>query len=209
MHAGFKSHDVGGDRDVLGEVLGHAAADHKQAGVLLPGFPERQFQEIFHAVDGDFGFFAALLLVGDQAEPRRAVAEGGAEDRDLLAIGFKDNAVVSLASNALQIGAHLDQELARGIRARLDGIGDLPHGVVADAQLLFVDERIVDAVDTQLQKLAVIHTGFQAFVGDVMPEAEGFKEILVHDVGAGGDDGIRHIRPNHLDENFLEAGADQ
>ena len=82
-------------------------------------------------------------------------------------------------------------------------------GLVADAELVFVDEGVVDAVDDELAELAVVRAVLYCVVGDVVLEAEGFEEILVDDVGAGGDDGIDHVVADHVDEDLLEAGGDE
>ena len=42
-----------------------------------------------------------------------------------------------------------------------------------------------------------------------MPEAQGFKKILVDHVGAGGNDGIDHVVANHVHEHLLQPGADE
>ncbi len=54
-----------------------------------------------------------------------------------------------------EVGAHLADELAGAVGARLERVGDLVGGLVADAQLFLVDEGVVDAVDHQLAEVAV------------------------------------------------------
>ena len=77
-------------------------------------------------------------------------------------------------------------------RAGIEGVCDLVYGLVADAELFFVFEGVVDAIDHQLAKVGVacaVHLVLVA--GDVVVEAEGLEEVLVDDVGSGGDDGVR------------------
>ena len=42
-----------------------------------------------------------------------------------------------------------------------------------------------------------------------MVEAEGFEEVLIDDVGSGGDDGVDHVVAEEVDEDLLEAGGDE
>ncbi len=79
--------DVGGDDDVLGEVLGDAAADHEQAGGGVGDLELGDLVEVLGGVDGDLGLVLTLVLVGDEAEAGGAVGEGGAEDGDVLLVG--------------------------------------------------------------------------------------------------------------------------
>ncbi len=44
---------------------------------------------------------------------------------------------------------------------------------------------------------------------DVVVEAEGLKEVLVDDVGAGRDDGVDHVVAHQVDDNLLQACRDQ
>ncbi len=97
----------------------------------------------------------------------------------------------------------------RAVGTRLEFVEDLLRGFVADAQFFFVDERVVDAVDHQVAQLAVAGAALEIVVGDVVLEAEGFEEILVDDVGAGADDGVDHVVADHVDEDLLQAGADE
>ncbi len=66
-------------------------------------------------------------------------------------------------------------------------------GFVAGAQLFFIDEGVVDAVDHQLAKNAVFVAVLVFVTGDVVVVAESLEEVLVDDIGAGRDDGIDHI----------------
>ena len=85
----------------------------------------------------------------------------------------------------------------------------LPRRLVADAQVVFADQRVVDAVDGVLAQLAVEQAALELVGGDVVPEAEGFEEVLVDDVGAGGDDRVDHVVADHVHEDLLQARADQ
>jgi hypothetical protein len=40
-------------------------------------------------------------------------------------------------------------------------------------------------------------------------EAQGFKEVLIHHVGAGGDDGVDHVVADHVHDDLFQARADQ
>src|SRR5258706_9983450 len=209
MHRGvFVGENLGGDDDVLGEILRNPPADHEQAGVSALELELRELVKILAAVDADLWAVGARVLVGDDAEAARAVSEGGDEDRDIFLVGFQDNAVGRLAV-AGKIRAHLADDLPRAVGARLELIEDLLRRLIADAQLFFVDERVVDAVDHQLAKLAVARAALEFVGGDVVLVAEAFEEILIDDVGAGGDDRIDHVIADHVHEDFLEAGADE
>ena len=63
-------------------------------------------------------------------------------------------------------------------------------GLVTDAELLLVDEGVIDAIDHQLAEVGVACPVFVLVAGDVVVEAEGLEEVLVDDIGAGGDDGV-------------------
>ena len=77
------------------------------------------------------------------------------------------------------------------------------------AELFFVDEGVVDAVDHQLAEFGVACAVLVLIAGDVVVEAEGLEEVLVDDVGAGGDDGIDHVVADEVDEDLLQAGGDE
>src|SRR5690606_6521419 len=100
---------------------------------------------------------------------------------------------------------HLDEELARRVRARRQRVGDLRDGVVAHAQLLLVDVGVVDPVDRQLAELVVVDERRAL----VVPEAERLEEVLIDDVGAGRHDHVDHVVLHHLHDHLLQAGADQ
>ena len=90
-----------------------------------------------------------------------------------------------------------------------EGVGDLAGGVVADTELFLVDEGVVDAVDHELAEVGVVLAVFVLIAGDVVLEAEGFKEVLIDDVGAGGDDGVDHVVADEVDDDLFEAGGDE
>ena len=85
----------------------------------------------------------------------------------------------------------------------------MPGSVVANAQFVFVDQRIVNAVDVQLAQLVVVQPGLESLFGNVMAEAQAFEEILIDNVRPGADDAIDHPTADHLDEHTLQPGADQ
>src|SRR6185295_8221527 len=86
----------GADHDVLREILRHPAADHEKAGVFGLHLELGQLEEILSTVPDDAGRIAAGDRVGDQTEPRRAVAERRAEDRHILLKGLVNDAVIAL-----------------------------------------------------------------------------------------------------------------
>ena len=107
-----------------------------------------------------------------------------------------------------KIRAHGADEFARAVRARRQRVGDLLRGFVADAELFLVDKGVVDAVDHQLAQDAVLHAGLELIAGNLVSEAERFKEILINNIGAGGDDGIHHVVANQVDKNLLQTGTE-
>ncbi len=88
-------------------------------------------------------------------------------------------------------------------------IGDLPGRVVADSQLVFIDERIVDAIDLHSAELVVVHARLEAFRGGVMLEAESLEKILIDDIRSRADDGVDHSIADHVDEHFFQARANE
>jgi len=141
--------------------------------------------------------------VGKQPETSRAVAEGRAEDGNLLAVGFERDALRSFAAVALQISAHLHQKLAGGVHTRLQSIGDFAHCVVANPQLIFINERVVDAVNVQAEEFLIVESGLQSLLGDVVPEPQRLKEILIHDISSRADNGVYHVAADHLHKDLF------
>ncbi len=82
-------------------------------------------------------------------------------------------------------------------------------GLVADAQFVFVDEGVVDAVDRQLAEHGVMRAVLVLVVRHVVVEAERLEEVLIDDVGAGGDDGVHHVVAHKIDEDLLQSGGDE
>ena len=153
------------------------------------------------------------VLVGNETEASGAVGEGGAEDGNVLFVGGEDDGVATACLWGLavlgEVGAHLTDELAGAVWLGLEGVGDLVGDLVALAQLFFVDEGVVDAVDHELAEFGVACAVLVLVAGDVVVEAEGFEEVLIDDVGAGGDDGVDHVVADEVDEDLLEAGGDE
>ena len=94
------------------------------------------------------------MLVRHQAKAGRAVAERGNKNRHVVLVSLINDALVGLAV-LLKPRAHFADELTRAVRPWLKPVGNQLCGVVANAQLFFVDERVVDAIDHQLAQLAI------------------------------------------------------
>src|SRR5207248_5266559 len=125
-----------------------------------------------------------------------------------MLIGLIDDAVVDLAV-LFQPGAHFAEELARAVRTRIEYVGNNASRLITDAQLFFVNESVVDAINHQLAQHAVFGAAAETIIRDVVAEAERLKEILINNVGARGDDGVNHVVRDHVDEHLLQASADQ
>src|SRR5258708_379854 len=80
VHGGVDAEDVGGYDDVLGEVLGDAAADHEQAGGGVGDLELGDLVEFLGGVDGNAGLALAGVMVGYEAEAGGARGEGRARD---------------------------------------------------------------------------------------------------------------------------------
>ena len=104
--------DFRADDSVLREVLGNAAADHQQAGGARLDLDVGQLAEVGDRVEHHV--VAAALhrvdLVLDEAEARRAVDEGRAEDRHVMLVGELDEAALLLGVALAQPLAHLADE---------------------------------------------------------------------------------------------------
>ena len=110
-----------------------------------------------------------------------------------MLVGELDEAVVLLAVVG-QILAHLADEFAARIGARLERLGDLEDRVVDVLELLLVDVRVVDPVDQQrAQRVVVGH-----FERLIMLVAEPFEEIHVDDRRAGRDHAVDHVVAQQL-----------
>ena len=144
------------------------------------------------------------MLVQHDAETGRAVAECRHEDRHVLVVAGLDEAIVLLAVLG-EVAAHLADDFAAGVGARLEAVEDGGHGVVADAQFVFIDVVVVDAVDRQLAQLGVV----DELCALVVAEAQALEEVLVHHDGAGADDGVHHVVVDQVNDHLLQARADQ
>lgn len=191
------------NNDVLRKVLRHAAADHEDAGLVVLDLDFGQLAEVLDRVDGDV-IVGVMPLVVHQAETGGAVRESRAEDRHAFLVGFVNDGVL-VEPLLLDVLAHLDDELARRVRAGRHRVGDDRHGVVADAKLVLVDVGVVDAVDGQFAKLRVVGE-LRAFP---VLEAKRLEEVLIDDVRAGRDDGVNHVVFEHVDDDLLQPGADK
>ena len=188
--------DFGADDGVLGEVLGHAAADHQQAGGAGLDLDVGQLAEVGDRVEHHV--VAAALhrvdLMLDQPEAGRAVDERRAENRHVMLVGGLDQAVGLLGIAVGEPLAHFPDELAARIGARLEAVGDLADGVVAILQRYFVDIGVVNAVDVERAQRVIVRN----FERLIMLVAKRFEEIHVDDGGAGGDDGVDHVGLHQL-----------
>ena len=84
-------------------------------------------------------------------------------------------------------------------------IGNLARDGVANAQLIFVDVGVVDAIDREPAQDVVAHED----VAFVMLETERFEKILVDDDGAGRNDGVHHVVADEIDHDVLEARREE
>src|SRR6185437_5716112 len=204
---------VGGNHDVLREVLRHAATDHQQARGRVLDLDLRQLVEVLAGINGAMRLALARMHVRHDAEAERAVRERRAEDRHVLLVAGEHDRVwlagCGRASVLLQVASHLADELARAVRSGLHRVDDLLGGLVADAELFLVDERVVDAVDHQLAEIGIARAVLVLVAGDVVAEAEGLEEVLVDDVRSGRDDGIDHVVAYQVDDDLLQAGRDE
>ena len=140
----------------------------------------------------------------DEAEARAAIAERRAKDRHIFFEAGKHERVFDPAL-FLQVAPHFANELARGIRPRFEGIGDLARDGVAHPQLIFIDVSVVNAVDRELPERVVAHED----VALVVLVAEGFEEILVDDDGAGGNDRVHHVVLHQVHQHLLQARGNE
>ena len=81
--------------------------------------------------------------------------------------------------------------------------------VVANAQFVFVDQRVVDAIDMQIAQLVVVESILEAILGHPMLKAERLEKILIDDIGAGAHDRIDHVIANQIGEDALQSRADK
>src|SRR5439155_13193012 len=134
--------------NILREILRHAAADHEDAGRRVLNLQLRQLVKILAAIPRNVRLAFARMQVMDQSKAGRAIAERGAEDRHILLIRLVQNRIRTLRPAILvEISAELLEKLARAVVAGLEAIEDSLGGLIADAQIFLVDERVVDAVN--------------------------------------------------------------
>ncbi len=60
-----------------------------------------------------------------------------------------------------------------------------------------------------LAQLVVVESVLEAILGQVMPIAKRLEKILIDDIGAGADDRIDHVTPNHVGEDPFQSRADK
>ena len=89
MPEDFRAND-----SILREVLRNAAADHQKPGGARLDLDVGELAEVGDAVERHImaAAFHRVDLVLDQAEARRAVGKGGAEDRHVVLVGELDEA---------------------------------------------------------------------------------------------------------------------
>ncbi len=213
VHRRFHAQDVRSYDDVLRKILRYAAAHHQQTRGGHLQLKLGQLIKVLGRIERDHRLALPFVLMRDKAEARGAVRKGRHKDRHILLVAGKHDRVVVAALRRtavlLQIRTHLADDLARAVRARLHAVDDLVHGFVADAQLFFVDEGVVDPVDHQLAQFVIAGTILVEVRGDIMTEAQRLKEVLIDDVRAGRDDRVHHVVADELDNNLLHAGGDQ
>ena len=155
VHVRLVAEDLGGDDDVLREVLGHAAADHEEAG-------HAGFESSSASARGNPCAASQVASAGCLAHcawrpdgttrpnPAEQSLERRAEDRHVAACRLRDDAVRLGDAVLVQVLAHGADELAAGIRARGSSSSAIFRDrLIADAELVLVDVGVVDAVDVR------------------------------------------------------------
>jgi len=118
-----------------------------------------------------------------------------------MLVGELDQRVLLLAV-LRQIRAHRADELAAGIRPRLQRLGDLEHRVIDVLEIYLVDVGVIDAIDVERAQRIVV--GYLERL--VMLVAQAFEEIHVHDGGAGGDHAVHHVVAHQFGIGIHAAG---
>ena len=104
VYRGVEPEHLRRNHNVLGKILGHPAAYHEEPGGRVLDLELSQFVKILGAVDTHLRPVAAGVLVGDEPEARRTIAEGWAKDRHLGLECLMDDALIGLAAVLLEIG---------------------------------------------------------------------------------------------------------
>ena len=179
MHRNFITKYFSANNRILGEILGRAATDHKQARFGAGHLDFGKLDEIAHRVDAEvrLALFGAHPLVLADAEACRAVGKSGAENRHTALVASLDEAVFLHGAAVVQPLAKLIDELARAVGTGLQHIGQFESGIVAGLQFLLVDEGIIDTVDVKLTELGVGNDVF--FGSDIMFKTKSLKEIHI------------------------------
>ena len=196
MHVDFVTEYFGTDHRILGKVFRHAAADHEEAGRACRQLDLGQLAEVGDGIQRHIGFasLGPLHLMLNEAKACRAIGKGRTEDRRIFLKCGLDEGVRLLGIARRQPLAHLIDEFAGRIGARLEALGNFENGVVAGLEFFFVNIGVVDAVNIVGAQLAIIHRA----LGLIVFEPQRFKEVHVDDRGAGGDHHIDHAKPDHV-----------
>ncbi|KAF5047022.1 hypothetical protein DSECCO2_464670 [anaerobic digester metagenome] len=184
---------------LLDEVLGDAAADIDDAG-LLRGFDD----------PGDLVGVGELVDVHLDAVPAgdhepdadRGVGERGDEDGDAFSdAGGEEGG--ALGGGAGDVPAEGIEERPRRAAERCHFPGELGDLPVGGPELLLEGEDVVDPVDTPAEELGVVDVVMALVVAD--PEV---LAGVVEDVGAGGDDRVDVMVPDEGAQHLAHAGGD-
>jgi hypothetical protein len=169
------------DARLVDEILGGAAAEHHRRGARVADDEVGRLDDVADDVDqAGAGVTMARLR---QPHPDRRVGDGGAEDRDVGAVGRGQDPLLSRLLP--QVFAELVEELARRVRPPLEREREGGDPLVVVAELVLLRVGVVDAVDAlRLQRRIVL-----ARRPDVVMTPAGLVQVMV-EVGAGRDETV-------------------
>jgi len=179
--------NLGANDGILGEVFRDPAADHQKPGGSGLNFNFGQLPEVFDGINGQV-IARALHLMQHQAETGGAVRKRRAENRHVVFVSRLHQRIFLLGVFG-QVFAHFCDEFPGRIRAGFQQVGDFLDGFIAALQIVFADERVIDAVDIQAAQQLVIDKRRTL----IMPEAQRLKKIHIHNRRAGRHNGVHHI----------------
>src|ERR1700677_5002473 len=102
-----------------------------------------------------------------------------------------------------EIPSHFADKLTRGMWPVFEGFGNIANCMIADAEFILIDERVVNSVDCEIAQLVIVERGSSLIV----PKSERLEKILIDDIRAGRYYRVAHPVFDQINNNLLESST--